>query len=83
MGVHQCWGRSQVRVDRKQRSLWLGHSKKDATSWYESHDPEFLPEASRAMSIIVEKLDALTSRALVPMTLSEPSILAVIKTRAA
>lgn len=29
-------GLKEVRVDREQRSLWLGHGKKDATSWYES-----------------------------------------------
>jgi integrase len=34
-------GLRDVKVDREQRSLWLGHGKKDATSWYESHDPEF------------------------------------------
>lgn len=76
-------GLKEVRVDREQRSLWLGHGKKDATSWYESHDPEFLLEASQATSIIIEKLDALTTRALVPVTLSKHCILVGIKTRAA
>lgn len=67
-------GLKEVRVDREQRSLWLGHGKKDATSWYESHDPEFLLEASRATSIIIEKLDALTKRSLVPMTLERQMV---------
>ncbi len=58
-------GLREVRVDREQRSLWLGHGKKDATSWYESHDPEFLLEASLATTIIVEKLDALMKRSLI------------------
>ncbi len=62
-------GLKEVRVDREQRSLWLGHGKKDATSWYESHDPEFLLEASQATCIIIEKLDALTKRNLVPTSL--------------
>lgn len=26
-------GLREVRVDREERSLWLGHGKKDATSW--------------------------------------------------
>lgn len=59
-------GLKEVRVDREQRSLWLGHGKRDATSWYESHDPEFLLEASQATTIIIEKLDALTIRDLSP-----------------
>lgn len=69
-------GLREVRVDREQRSLWLGHGKKDATSWYESYDPEYLLEASRAKSLIIAKLDVLTRRELVPKTLSEPRILA-------
>ena len=59
-------GLKEVRVDREQRSLWLGHGRKDATSWYESHDPEFLLEASRATTIIIEQLNGLTQRNLVP-----------------
>lgn len=58
-------GLKEIKVDREQRSLWLGHGKRDATSWYESHDPEYLQECSRATSIILEKLNALTLRALV------------------
>jgi integrase len=41
-------GLKEIRVNREQQSLWLGHGKKDATSWYELHDTEFLLEASRA-----------------------------------
>jgi integrase len=76
-------GLGEVRVDREQRSLWLGHGKRDATSWYESHDPEFLLEASRATSVIIEKLDALTERRLVPITISAPRVLAGHKSKAA
>jgi integrase len=76
-------GLRDVKVDREQRSLWLGHGKKDATSWYESHDPEFLFEASRATSIIIEKLDALTNRPLVPLSISAPRLLAGLKSKAA
>jgi integrase len=76
-------GLKEVRVDREQRSLWLGHGKKDATSWYESHDPEFLLEASQATCIIIEKLDALTKRNLVPSALKKPRKLAGLKYKSA
>ena len=58
----QVKGLREVTVDREQRSLWLGHGRKDATSWYESHHPEFLLEASLATTIILEKLDVLMKR---------------------
>lgn len=61
-------GLQEIKVDREQRSLWLGHGKRDATSWYETHDPEYLRECSRATSLILVKLDALTRRPLVPPT---------------
>ena len=64
-------GLAEVRVDREQRSLWLGHSKRDATSWYETHDPEYLRECARATSLILEKLDHLTDRPLVPMSVKQ------------
>ena len=76
-------GLKEVRVDREQRSLWLGHGKKDATSWYESHDPEFLLEASQATCIIIEKLDALTKRDLIPTALKKPLVLSGLKSKAA
>ena len=64
-------GLKEVRFDREQRSLWLGHGRKDATSWYESHDPEFLLEASRATSIIMEQISELTQRHPVLQKLKE------------
>jgi hypothetical protein len=66
----------EVRVDREQRSLWPGHGKKDATSCYETLDPEHLSEAARATSIILEKLDALTTRPLVPKSVKQRKLLA-------
>jgi integrase len=66
----------EVRVDREQRSLWLGHGKKDTTSWYETLDPEHLSEAAKATNIILEKLDALTTRPLVPMSVKQRRLLA-------
>ena len=62
---------AEIRVDREQRSLWLGHSKRDATSWYETHDPEYLRECARATSLILEKLGQLTDRSLVPMSVKQ------------
>lgn len=59
-------GPQEIKVDREQRSHWLGHGKRDATSWYESHDPEFLQDCAKATTLILEKLDALTERSLVP-----------------
>ena len=55
----------EFRVDREQRSLWLGHGKSDTPSWYEKHDPEHLRECALATDIILEKLDALTTRDMV------------------
>jgi integrase len=69
----------EVRVDREQRSLWLGHGKKDTTSWYEKHDPEHLRECAIATSIILDKLDALTTRSLVPPMLKTQRQLAGLK----
>ena len=69
-------GLKEVAVDREQRSLWLGHGKKDATSWYETFDPEHLHEAARATNIILEKLDALTIRPMVPLSVKQRRILA-------
>jgi integrase len=66
----------EIKVDREQRSLWLGHGKRDATSWYETHDPEFLRECSKATSLILEKLDQFTKRPLVPASVKHRKQLA-------
>ena len=56
---------SEIRVDREQRSSWLGHGKRDTTSWYEKHEPEHLRECALATDFIIEKLDAMTERDLI------------------
>ncbi len=61
-------GLKEVRVDREQRSAWLGHGKRDATSWYEGHDTEHLAEACQATDLIMFKLDKLTARPLVALS---------------
>ena len=66
----------EVRVDREQRCLWLGHGKRDTTSWYEKHEPEHLRECAIATNFILEKLDAMTKRDLVPLTLKAQKQLA-------
>ena len=66
----------EVRVDREQRSLWLGHGKRDTTSLYERHEPEHLRECASATSFILAKLDAMTKRDLVPPTLKAQKQLA-------
>lgn len=58
-------GMTESNVGREQRSLWLGHGKKDATSWYETHDPEFLRECARATDLVIDKLDRLMKRDLI------------------
>jgi hypothetical protein len=65
----------EIKVDREQRSLWLGRGRKDETSWYESHDPEYLLEASQATTLIMSKLDELTRRPLVPESLRQRKLL--------
>jgi integrase len=59
-------GMTGLNVGREQRSLWLGHGKRDATSWYETHDPEFLRECAMATDLVIDKLDSLMKRKLVP-----------------
>jgi integrase len=68
-------GLKEVAFDREQRNLWLGHGKKDATSWYETFDPENLHEAATATNIILEKLDALTIRPMIPLSVKQHRIL--------
>jgi len=59
-------GLAESNVGREQRSLWLGHGKCGATSWYETHDPEFLRECAQATTLVIEKLDRLAKRDLTP-----------------
>jgi integrase len=58
-------GLAEANVGREQRSLWLGHGKRDATSWYETHDIEFLRECAQATTLVIEKLDRLMLRELI------------------
>jgi integrase len=57
---------TETNVGQEQRSLWLGHGKRDATSWYETHDYEFLRECAIATGLVINKLDSLMKRDLVP-----------------
>lgn len=59
----------EIKVDREQRQIWLGHVEADTTSWYESHDPEYLRACADGTDLIISKLDALTRRLLVPTSL--------------
>ena len=59
-------GMTGSNVGREQRSLWLGHGKRDATSWYETHDPEFLRECAMATDLVIDKLNGLMTRNLLP-----------------
>jgi site-specific recombinase XerD len=61
----------EVRVDREQRQWWMGHSSGDTTSWYESHDPEFLREAALATEVVIARLDELTQRTLIPASVKQ------------
>ena len=58
-------------VAREQRSHWLGHGKRDATSWYETRDPEFLNECALATSEVIDRLDTLMKRSLVPPNIQQ------------
>ena len=70
-------GLTDLRVDREQRSLWLGHGRRDTTSWYETLDPEFLRECALATSRAIEKLNQLTHRTLVPPNIQAMQELAI------
>jgi integrase len=78
-------GLAESNVGREQRSLWLGHGKRDATSWYETHDPEFLRDCAHATSLIIDQLDGLTQRNLVPSNIRQMRLLTPVieKTRSA
>lgn len=69
----------EVKVDREQREMWLGHVESDTTSWYETHDPEYLQACADATDVIMEKLDALTTRPLIPASLKARMAAAGIK----
>lgn len=62
-------GLEEIKVDREQREMWLGHVEGDTTSWYESHDPEYLRACADGTDLIISKLDAFTRRPLVPASL--------------
>lgn len=62
-------GLEEIKVDKEQRDIWRGHQKTDTSDWYEHFDPEYLQAAADATDLIIAKLDALTTRPLVPDTL--------------
>jgi integrase len=68
-------GMTESNVGREQRSLWLGHGKRDATSWYETHDPEFLRECALATNLVIDKLNNLMKRDLVPPNVQHKRLL--------
>jgi hypothetical protein len=59
----------EIKVDREQREMWLGHIESDTTSWYETHDPEYLRSCADGTDLIISKLDAHAQRPLVPDSL--------------
>lgn len=63
-----------IRVGVEQRSAWLGHSRGDTTSWYESFDPEFLRECALATERVICMLDDLTERRLVPKSVRDKGL---------
>lgn len=56
----------EVRVDREQRQIWLGHLGQDTTSNYEITDPDYLREARDATDLIITRIDAHCRRSLWP-----------------
>jgi hypothetical protein len=66
---------TESNVGRGQRSLWLGHGKRDAASWYEMHVPEFLHECAHATNMVIAKLNNLMKRDLVPSNMQHECLL--------
>ncbi len=60
-------GLKEVRVDREQRQIWLGHLSQDTTALYEITDQDYLRECAQATDIIIDKISALTARSLWPV----------------
>jgi integrase len=74
-------GLVETNVGREQRSMWLGHGKRDATSWYETHDIEFLRECSQATTLVIEKLDRLMQRELISPNVRQLNIQSLVHSR--
>lgn len=55
-------GLKEVKVDREQRQIWLGHQDQDTTHRYEIADPDYLREAAEATDVLVGKIDACCRR---------------------
>lgn len=55
-------GLREIKVDREQRQIWLGHLSQDTTALYEISDPDYLRECAEATDLIIEKIGALTKR---------------------
>jgi integrase len=74
-------GLAETNVGREQRSMWLGHCKRDATSWYETHDIEFLRECFQATTLVIEKLDRLMQRELISPNVRQLNIQSLVHSR--
>ena len=59
-------GLRELRVEREQRQVWLGHQSQDTTSMYEILDPDYLREAADATDMIIDRIDAAAQRSLWP-----------------
>jgi hypothetical protein len=55
-------GLKEIKVDREQRQIWLGHLSQDTTALYEITDQDYLRECADATDLVIEKIGALTTR---------------------
>lgn len=56
----------EVKVDREQRQVWLGHTAQDTTSNYEIMDPDYLRECAAATDYVIGRIGLCCRRSLWP-----------------
>lgn len=59
-------GQKEIKVDREQRQIWLGHLSQDTTAGYEVSDPDYLREAADATDLVIDRIGEHCRRSLWP-----------------
>ncbi len=56
----------EVKVDREQRQVWLGHTDQDTTANYEIMDPDYLRECAAATDYVIGRIGLCCRRSMWP-----------------
>ncbi|MGE5510269.1 MAG: tyrosine-type recombinase/integrase [Bacteroidota bacterium] len=71
-----------IQVPREERAIWMGHvdpNYRTTERWYESQDPDYLVNVTRAVDAIMLHLDQLTNRTLFSPEMHPTSGLTLLK----